>query len=310
VRVLIAGSSGLVGSSLLKTFEKNGSEVFGLRKSDVDLTNRSQTLNVMQELKPSIVVNAAAKVGGIAINDAMPVDFLTDNLRIQNNLMEASHQVQVKKFIHLGSSCIYPRNSLQPIKEEYLLSGQLEATNSAYAIAKIAGIELVNAYRKQYGRKWISLMPSNLYGPHDNFNLHSAHVLPALIRRFLDATANGITNITLWGSGLPRREFLHVDDFAEAVVLMSEKYDSGVHLNVGTGTDISIRELAIKIATLVGYTGSIEWDTSKPDGTHAKLLDVSRINNLGWYPKITLDEGIKSTISWYTEAEIRGEVRK
>jgi GDP-L-fucose synthase len=310
VRVLIAGSSGLVGSSLLKTFEKKGSEVFGLRKSDVDLTNRSQTLNVMQELKPSIVVNAAAKVGGIAINDGMPVDFLIDNLRIQNNLMEASHQVQVEKFIHLGSSCIYPRDSLQPIKEEYLLSGQLEATNSAYAIAKIAGIELVNAYRKQYGRKWISLMPSNLYGPCDNFNLHSAHVLPALIRRFLDATANGITNITLWGSGLPRREFLHVDDFAEAVVLMSEKYDSGVHLNVGTGKDISIRELAIKIATLVGYTGSIEWDTSKPDGTHAKLLDVSRINNLGWYPKITLDEGIKSTISWYTEAEIRGEVRK
>jgi GDP-L-fucose synthase len=210
----------------------------------------------------------------------------------------------------LGSSCIYPRDCAQPIKEEYLMTGPLEETNSAYAIAKIAGIEMVNSYRKEYGTKWISLMPTNLYGPRDNFDLMASHVLPAFIRRFIEAAESGASTVTLWGSGSPLREFLHVDDLAQAVVLASEKYDSSLHLNVGSGEDLTIKDLAEKVTAAAGFAGKIEWNSSKPDGTPRKVLDVSRIKALGWKPTITLDEGIASTIAWYKEANARGEVRK
>jgi GDP-L-fucose synthase len=216
----------------------------------------------------------------------------------------------VLNFVFLGSSCIYPRDCAQPIKEEYLMAGPLEVTNSAYAVAKIAGIEMVNSYRKEYGTKWISLMPTNLYGPRDNFDLAASHVLPAFIRRFVEAAESGARKVTLWGSGAPLREFLHVDDLAKAVVLASEKYDSSMHLNVGTGEDLSIKALAEKVANTAGFTGQIEWDASKPDGTPRKVLDVSRMKALGWKPTITLEEGIASTIAWYKEANARGEVRK
>jgi GDP-L-fucose synthase len=233
------------------------------------------------------------------------VEFLADNLSIQRNLINAAHKAGVPNFVFLGSSCIYPRDCAQPIKEEYLMSGPLEETNSAYAIAKIAGIEMINSYRKEYGTRWISLMPTNLYGPRDNFDLTTSHVMPALIRRSIEAAESGAGKVTLWGSGMPRREFLHVDDLAQAVVVASEKYDSSLHLNVGSGED-----LAEKVAKAVGYTGRIEWDSSKPDGTPRKVLDVSRVKALGWKPTITLDEGIASTIAWYKEANARGEVRK
>lgn len=238
------------------------------------------------------------------------MEFLSDNLTIQSNLMKAAHKAGVPNFVFLGSSCIYPRDCAQPIKEEYLMTGPLEETNSAYAIAKITGIELINSYRKEYGTKWVSLMPTNLYGPRDNFDLTASHVLPALIRRFVEATESGASTVTLWGSGSPLREFLHVNDLAQAVVVASAKYDSSLHLNVGSGEDLSIKELATKVAAAAGFTGKIEWDSSKPDGTPRKVLDVSRMKALGWKPTITLDEGIASTIAWYKEANARGEVRK
>jgi GDP-L-fucose synthase len=308
--VVIAGSTGLVGSTLTETFTAAGHEVIGLSRSVVDLLDLEATKKIIQRIKPELVIDAAAKVGGIGANSSLPVEFLSDNLRIQSNLMEAAHAASVEKFVFLGSSCIYPRDCSQPIKEEYLMTGPLESTNSAYAIAKIAGIELVNSYRKEYGAKWISLMPTNLYGPRDNFDLQASHVLPALIRRFVEAVENGSAKVVLWGSGSPRREFLHVNDLAQAVLKASEKYDSSMHLNIGTGSDLTIKELAGKVAAAAGFTSEIEWDTSKPDGTPQKVLDVSKIKALGWEPTIRLEEGITSTITWYKEANARGEVRK
>jgi GDP-L-fucose synthase len=309
VRVLIAGNTGLVGSATLKAFEKTGCQVIGINRSTLDLLNSDRTEEFFLRVKPDVVIDAAAKVGGIGANDNYPVEFLTINMKIQENIMRASHLAGVKRFVFLGSSCIYPREAPQPIKEEYLMTGSLESTNSAYAIAKIAGIELVNSYRKEYGANWISLMPTNIYGPGDNFDLATSHVLPALIRRFIEAMSTEAKKITLWGTGDPKREFLHVDDLARAIVLTTEQYDSKIHLNVGTGEDISIRELARLIARIVGYNGDIEWDISKPDGTPRKVLDVSRIQALGWKPKITLEEGIATTIDWYKNAIVRGEVR-
>ncbi|NBR24545.1 MAG: GDP-L-fucose synthase [Micrococcales bacterium] len=308
--IIVAGATGLAGSAIVKAFEASGQTVVGINRSVVDLLNSSQTEEFVASIKPSLIVDAAAKVGGIGANNSYPVEFLGDNITIQGNLMRAAHKAGVPNFIFLGSSCIYPRDSAQPIKEEYLMTGPLETTNSAYAIAKIAGIELINSYRKEYGTKWISLMPTNLYGPRDNFDLMASHVLPALIRRFVEAAETGTNKVTLWGTGAPLREFLHVDDLASAVVLASEKYDSSAHLNVGTGEDLSIKQLAEKVAVAAGFKGDIEWDSSKPDGTPRKVLDVSRIKALGWEPTITLDEGIASTIAWYKEANIRGEVRK
>ena len=308
--VVVAGSTGLVGSALTKAFTEAGYEVVGLNRLIVDLLDLEATKKVIQKIKPELVIDAAAKVGGIGVNNTLPVEFLSENLRIQSNLMEAAHAASVEKFVFLGSSCIYPRNCPQPIKEEYLMTGPLEATNSAYAIAKIAGIELINSYRKEYGAKWISLMPTNLYGPRDNFDLQASHVLPALIRRFVEAEENASTKVVLWGSGSPKREFLHVNDLAQAVLKASENYDSPVHLNIGTGDDLTIKDLAGKVAMAAGFTGEIEWDASKPDGTPQKVLDVSKIKALGWEPTIRLEEGIASTITWYKEARARGEVRK
>jgi GDP-L-fucose synthase len=307
--VLIAGASGLAGTAIARAYKAQGEEVIGVNSSTLDLLDLDATRNFLAEKKPSLVVDAAAKVGGIGANSAKPVEFLSDNLRIQSNLMQAAFESNVEKFVFLGSSCIYPRDCAQPIKEEYFMTGPLEETNSAYAIAKIAGIEMINSYRKEYGLRWISLMPTNLYGPHDNFNLQNSHVLPALIRKFVEAQAAGQSEVTLWGSGSPLREFLHVDDLASAVLNASEKYDESLHLNVGTGNDISIKELAALIATMAGFKGEIVWDSSKPDGTPRKVLDVSRINSLGWKPTITLEEGIQSTIKWFKVAVEKGEAR-
>lgn len=307
--VLIAGVSGLAGSAIARAFIAQGEDVIGVNRSVVDLMDLEATRKFLKAKTPSLVIDAAAKVGGIGANNSKPVEFLSDNLRIQSNLMQAAFEADVEKFVFLGSSCIYPRDCPQPIKEEYLMTGPLEETNSAYAIAKIAGIEMINSYRREYGLRWISLMPTNLYGPGDNFNLQDSHVLPALIRRFIEAEAAGHSEVTLWGSGSPLREFLHVDDLASAVLVANEKYDQSVHLNVGTGNDISIRELAALIATLAGFKGEISWDLSKPDGTPRKVLDVSRINSLGWKPTIRLEEGIQSTIKWFKTAVEKGEAR-
>jgi GDP-L-fucose synthase len=308
--VVVAGATGLAGSAIFKAFESQGHDVIGVNRTVLNLMDSRQTEDFIVKVKPSLIVDAAARVGGIGANNSYPVEFLNDNIVIQGNLMRAAHKALVPNFVFLGSSCIYPRDCAQPIKEEYLMTGPLEATNSAYAVAKIAGIEMVNSYRKEYGTKWISLMPTNLYGPGDNFDLNASHVLPAFIRRFVEAEENGVGKVTLWGSGSPLREFLHVDDLAQAVVIAAENYDSSIHLNVGTGEDLSIKELAQKVAAAAGFTGQIEWDTSKPDGTPRKVLDVSRMKSLGWKPTITLEEGIASTIAWYKEANARGEVRK
>jgi GDP-L-fucose synthase len=308
--VIVAGATGLAGSAIVKAFQSKGQSVIGINRSVVDLMDAKATIDFIAKAKPSLIIDAAAKVGGIGVNNSFPVEFLVDNLTIQSNLMAAAHKAGVPNFVFLGSSCIYPRDCAQPIKEEYLMTGPLEETNSAYAIAKIAGIELVNSYRKEYGTFWISLMPTNLYGPRDNFDLTASHVLPAFIRRFIEAAETGADKVTLWGSGTPLREFLHVDDLAQAVVNASETYDSSLHLNVGSGEDLSIKNLAEKVAVAAGFAGKIEWDSSKPDGTPRKVLDVSRIKALGWKPTITLDEGIASTIAWYKEANARGEVRK
>ena len=310
MKVVVAGSTGLAGSAISAAFSAQGHEVIGLNRSVVDLMDGAATQQFLINTKPDLVVDAAAKVGGIGANNTFPVEFLADNITIQGNLMNAAHAAKVEKFVFLGSSCIYPRDCAQPIKEEYLMTGPLEATNSAYAIAKIAGIELINSYRKEYGTRWISLMPTNLYGPRDNFDLAASHVLPAFIRRFVDAAESGAEKVVLWGSGSPLREFLHVDDLAQAVVVASEKYDSSLHLNVGTGEDLSIKALAGVVAKSAGFSGEIEWDSSKPDGTPRKVLDVSRIKALGWKPTITLEEGVASTIAWYKAASARGEVRK
>jgi GDP-L-fucose synthase len=308
--VLVAGSTGLAGSAIAAAFEAQGQEVVRVNRSIVDLMDLDATKRFLKVTKPALVVDAAAKVGGIGANNSFPVEFLADNIRIQSNLMQAAHEAEVEKLVFLGSSCIYPRDCAQPIKEEYLMTGPLEATNSAYAIAKIAGLELVNSYRKEHGRKWISLMPTNLYGLRDNFDLQASHVLPAFIRRFVEAMETNAPSVTLWGSGAPLREFLHVDDLASAVIKASQNYDSSMHLNIGTGEDLAIRDLAIMVASLSGFTGEIIWDTSKPDGTPRKTLDVSRIKALGWKPTITLSDGIESTIAWYKSASASGEARK
>lgn len=310
MKVVVAGSTGLAGSAISAAFSAQGHQVIGLNRSVVDLLDGEATKRFLVSAKPNLVIDAAAKVGGIGANNTFPVEFLADNITIQGNLMSAAHAAGVENFVFLGSSCIYPRDCAQPIKEEYLMTGPLEATNSAYAIAKIAGIELINSYRKEYGTRWISLMPTNLYGPRDNFDLAASHVLPAFIRRFVEAAESGAEKVVLWGSGSPLREFLHVDDLAQAVVVASEKYDSSLHLNVGTGEDLSIKELAGLVAKSAGFSGEIEWDASKPDGTPRKVLDVSRIRALGWKPTITLEEGVASTIAWYKAASARGEVRK
>ena len=307
--VLVAGSTGLVGAAIAAAYESRGEKVIRVNRSNVNLIDLDATRRFLKSAKPSIVIDAAGKVGGIGANNSYPVEFLAENIGIQSNLMQTAHEADVQKFVFLGSSCIYPRDCAQPIKEEYLMTGPLEATNSAYAIAKIAGIELVNSYRKEYGRNWISLMPTNIYGPRDNFNLQSAHVVPALIKRFVEASKLKDSTVTLWGSGSPLREFIHVNDLALAVLKASEDYDSSMHLNIGTGEEISIKDLAHLIASLTNFEGEILWDASKPDGTPRKVLDISRMKALGWKPSISLEHGIASTINWYKTASANGKIR-
>ena len=297
--VIVAGHTGLVGSAIYELLTSRNEKVLGINSKVVDLLDRKATFEFINDHKPSVVIDAAAIVGGIGANNLFPVDFLSKNLQIQNNLMDASHEADVERFVFLGSSCIYPRACPQPIKEEYLLTGPLEATNSAYAIAKIAGIELIKSYRKQFNRRWISLMPTNMYGPRDNFDLNTSHVLPALINRFVTAKRTGAANVTLWGTGAPKREFLHSRDLASAVLLATEKYDSDLHLNIGTGEDLTIMELAQLIGTSAGYRGQTLWDSTKPDGTPRKVMDVSRLKAMGWSPTISLEDGIKETIQWF-----------
>jgi GDP-L-fucose synthase len=299
--ILVAGGSGLVGSAIVRELKRVNKDVVGISSKDVDLLDRDKTFAYIKNINPTVIIDAAAKVGGIGGNNSFPVEFLTQNLQIQSNLMDAAHAAKTEKFVFLGSSCIYPRNCSQPIKEDYLLTGELEQTNSAYAIAKIAGIELIKSYRKEYDYKWISVMPTNLYGPNDNFDLETSHVLPALIRKFIEAKQNNKSEVTVWGSGTPLREFLHTDDLAKAVLLCMEKYDDAQQINVGSGVEISILDLAHKIAEIVGFEGSIVMDLSKPDGTPRKVLDITKVSNLGWKPTISLDQGIASTVEWYRE---------
>jgi GDP-L-fucose synthase len=299
--ILVAGATGLAGSAIYRELLKVGEKVVGISSKEVDLLDRKATFEYLKNLKPKVVINAAAKVGGISANNNFPVDFLSENIQIQTNLMDASHDIGVEKFIFLASSCVYPKNCPQPIKEEYVLTGPLEPTNSAYAMAKLSGIELIKSYRRQFGHKWISIMPTNLYGPNDNFDLESSHVFPALIRKFVDAKYSGAKSVTLWGSGKPRREFLHVDDLARAIVVCLKKYDSDHLINIGTGFDLTIEELSNKIAKSVGFDGEVKWDTNRKDGTSQKVLDIKKISDLGWKPSISLEEGINSTIKWYLE---------
>lgn len=299
--ILVAGATGLAGSAIVRELTRIGMPVVGVSSRDVNLLDRDATFKYLSKLKPDVVIDAAAKVGGINANNSYPVEFLSNNIQIQTNLMDASHAVNVDRFVFLGSNCIYPKNCPQPIKEEYILTGVLEPTNSAYAIAKLAGIELIKSYRKEYGHKWISVMPINLYGPNDNFDLKSSHVFPALIRKFTDAVRNDFETVTVWGTGKPRREFLHVDDLSKAIILCLNKYDSEEHINIGTGSDLTINELASKIAEISGFKGEIIWDSLQADGTPQKVLDIQKITNLGWKPSITLEQGIKSTIEWYLE---------
>ncbi|MCZ4518078.1 GDP-L-fucose synthase [Rhodococcus ruber] len=298
----VAGHRGLVGSAIRRQLEGRGFEnLIGRSSSELNLENRDAVFAFFEETKPKTVVLAAAKVGGILANSTYPVDFLSNNLRIQVNVLDAALAQNVERVLFLGSSCIYPKLAPQPIKEEYLLTGHLEPTNDAYAIAKIAGILQIQAVRRQYGLPWISAMPTNLYGPGDNFSPKGSHVLPALIRRYDEARRDGVETVTNWGSGSPRREFLHVDDMASACIHLLEHYDGPEQVNVGTGEDATIKEIAGIVASAVGYEGTTEWDSSKPDGTPQKLLDVSKLRDAGWTPRIDLEEGISSTVEWYRE---------
>ena len=302
-KIFIAGHRGLVGSALVRAFQAERPEYRLLLRTrqELDLLDTPKVQELFLSEKPDYVVFAAAKVGGIIANSHYPADFIYDNLQIQNNVIHAAYKTGVKKLLFLGSSCIYPKLAPQPLKEEYLLSGPLEPTNEWYAVAKIAGIKLCQALRRQYGCHFISAMPTNLYGANDNYDLKSSHVLPALVRKFHEAKIANTSNVTCWGTGSPQREFLHVDDLAAACVFLLENYDEEDIINVGSGSEVTIRELAELVSKVVGFEGGIEWDNSKPDGTPRKLLDTSRLNQLGWTPNIKLEEGIRQTYREYVE---------
>jgi GDP-L-fucose synthase len=298
----VAGHRGLVGSAIWRRLDAEGfTNLIGRTSSELDLKNRGDVFAFFAETKPRYVVLAAAKVGGILANSTFPVDFLSENLQIQVNVLDAAVEHGVERLLFLGSSCIYPKFAPQPIHEDDLLTGHLEPTNDAYAIAKIAGIMHIQAVRRQFGLPWISAMPTNLYGPGDNFSPTGSHVLPALIRRYSEAVDSGAATVTNWGTGTPRREFLHVDDMAAACLHLLEHYDGPEQVNVGTGSDVTIREIAETIAKVVGYEGATAWDTTKPDGTPQKLLDVSKLARAGWTAQIGLEEGLRSTVAWYRE---------
>ena len=293
-KIYIAGHRGMVGSAIYRNLEQKGfSNLVTRTSSELDLRNQDAVADFFDSESPEYVILAAAKVGGILANNTYRADFLYENMMIQNNVIHQSHLNNVQKLLFLGSSCIYPKLAPQPLKEEYLLTGLLESTNEPYAIAKIAGIKMCDSYRSQYGKDFISAMPTNLYGPNDNYDLNTSHVLPAMIRKFHEAKIAGNTDVTLWGSGTPLREFLHVDDLAEACVFMMENYSDYGQVNIGIGEDLSIKDLALLIQKITGHSGNILWDSSKPDGTPRKLMDVDKINNMGWKAKISLEEGIK-----------------
>ncbi len=299
-KIYVAGHTGLVGSALVRELKKNGySNIITKTHSELDLTSRPDVEDFFLKERPEYVFLAAAKVGGIVANDKYSADFIRENLFIQTNVIDSAYKNKVKKFLFLGSSCLYPKFAPQPIKEESLLTGELELTNKSYAIAKIAGIVMCQSYSKQYGMNAISVMPTNLYGENDNFDLENSHVIPAIMKKFDNAKKNNLKEVILWGSGSPKREFLHVDDLASACVYLMNNYSSPEIINIGTGEDLSILELANIVKKCVGYEGKIVWDSSKPDGTPRKLLDVSKIKALGWKPSITFAKGIKKTYDWY-----------
>src|SRR5215217_2275036 len=299
-KIFVAGHRGMVGSALLRRFERQGfANLVTRERAQLDLLNQSAVAEFFDEERPTIAVVAAAKVGGIKANNDFPVEFLLENLQIQNNVIHSAYDAGVRKLLFLGSSCIYPRLASQPLAESALLTGPLEPTNEAYAIAKIAGIKLCQAYFREYGAIFISAMPTNLYGPNDNFDLETSHVLAALLRKAHEAKLRNDTKLVVWGTGEPRREFLHVDDFASACLLLLEKYDSPEIINVGCGEDVSIRELAETICDIVGFDGELSWDSTKPDGTPSKLLDITKIRALGWQPTISLRDGIARTYGWF-----------
>ena len=299
-KIFVAGHRGLVGSAILRKLRSLGYRNLITRTRDeLDLRDQAAVDRFFEEERPEYVFLSAAKVGGILANSTYPADFIRDNLQIQTNVIDAAYRSGSKKLLFLGSSCIYPKHAPQPMKEEHLLTGPLEPTNEWYAIAKIAGIKMAQAYRRQYGFNAISLMPTNLYGPGDNFDLETSHVIPALIRKFHEAKERGESHVVVWGTGKPRREFLHVEDLADAAVFLMRQYEGEEFVNVGVGEDVSIRELAELIREVVGYGGEIVFDASKPDGTPRKLLDVSRISKMGWSPKIPLAQGLKQTYGWY-----------
>ena len=311
MKIYVAGHRGLVGSAIVRNIDTNQNHSWvGATRQQLDLFDRSKVFDYISSEKPDAVVIAAARVGGINANNTYPVEVLTENLQIEMSILDACHAANIRRVLFLGSSCIYPRLSPQPIKEEYLLTGALEPTNEPYALSKIAGIKLVQGYRREYGRSWISAMPTNLYGTGDNFHPENSHVLPAMIRRFHEAKVSGAEAVTLWGSGTPRREFLHVDDLAAACLFLLEEYDDEIPLNVGCGKDVTIRELAEIVARVTEFSGNLEWDSSKPDGTPQKLLDTTRINDLGWTPTIELEAGIESTYRWFKrELEVANSLR-
>ncbi|MBO0733152.1 MAG: GDP-L-fucose synthase [Methylocapsa sp.] len=300
-RIWVAGHRGMVGSAILRRLAREDVEILTIGREELDLREQRGVKEWIAKARPDTIVLAAAKVGGILANDSFPADFLYDNLAIETNVIHTAHLAGIDRLLFLGSSCIYPKMAPQPITEEALMSGALEPTNEWYAIAKIAGIKLCQAYRRQFGRRYISIMPTNLYGPNDNFDLSTSHVLPALIRKFHSAKTANEKEVVIWGTGTPLREFLHVDDLADAVVFLMDRYDSGEPINCGAGADISIRELAKLIARVAGFDGTLVFDKSKPDGTPRKLMDSSRLAALGWRPKKRLEEGIREVYRWYVE---------
>ncbi len=299
-KIYVAGHNGLVGSAIMRKLQEKGyTNVIGKTHRQLDLLNQSKVLDFMEAEHPDVVILAAAKVGGIHANDSKPAEFIYENLQIQCNVIHACHEVGVQKLLFLGSTCIYPKLAEQPIVEDALLTGALEPTNEAYAIAKIAGLEMCKFYRKQYGHDYISCMPTNLYGPHDNYDLNGSHVMPAMIRKFHEAKVNHVEEVELWGSGKPLREFLYVDDMADACIFLLNEYSGEQHVNIGTGKEVSIYELALTVQKIVGYEGTIRWNSGMPDGTMRKVTDVTKLHELGWKHKIDLEEGVKLAYEWF-----------